>query len=694
MAVHLSNSTKNSEVQKVKNKKLHFCEFSGRRYYPETAQLVLDGETALLSGYSKDIFEMFLSRPGCQISKKEIIKKFWADKPCSIASFGKHIDKLRREIGDVQIDSDWQILNKGSRGFLIFQPQVKYRYHGLSPQYRILLVGVIFTVLLTVSILQMFKPETIQTVNPPPLTNRKGEITHPVASPDSKVIVYSRQSPNNSSWDLMVTRRGESTHRWLTQETKQDTYNIYASFSPSGQQLVWVRSDYRAFCEIITIDFDSISLTTSNRKTVYHCEPSQMIQTPQWLSESSLLMTSYFHNQPYGLVKLDLTTMEQTQITEPTDTIYGDYGVYYHAESGLAAYLRQSTGTGSELRIYNVNQQTHRLVKAYNHILYSVGWRNSEQLVVQSKDGFEILDLSGDSVRAKPIHFGEDETLQFPFIIDEQTIGFVQGPTMDRDILIHDLDGLSTSDELITIFDEHKVVLSKKSNSIIFPTMEKLKYRLYYKVGNRATPIVTLPRNARILDIATSPNDELIAYTLGNTLFVVDLHGKLLHQRSIAALGYAFSPDGKQLLIGQRFGKENSIISLSVEDDFNATQVTNGFLPKITQDGTLYFLRNVDGQAWLFRQTEASEEKLIKAPFPTMITHSNFFDVIDHSLFYIENENLIKQDLNSGEKVVIKKVKGNHFSMNYAQDFMVTTHAVTAQNNLIEFKLKFDDGSG
>ncbi|TQV89399.1 winged helix-turn-helix domain-containing protein [Aliikangiella coralliicola] len=690
------NLLKNPGIEKVDKKRIYYFEFEGCHYYPKTAKLVVDGSEFFLSKYEREILELLISRPGEQISRQEIIDLIWGDKPCAPKTFGKHIDQLRDYLGDRGLDKDSQKIQTITRGYLIFKPTVTPHYHGLAPSLRLLIKGSVASCLLTgfliIGVSDAFKSETFEAIEPKLLTSWKAGSKRPVVSPDGKVIIYSRQSKDSTTWDLLVTKRHSKTHKWLTHETLPHTQNTEPSFSPSGKQIVWVRSDHKTFCEVITMNFDTISLKTSDKKIVYQCMPSQLIRTPQWYSDSSLLLSSSLSSQPYGIIKLNLWTKEYTQITQPKDTIYGDYSIFYHPESQRAAFFRQSTSTGTELRVYDFTTQTDRLIRTYDHWLYSISWRNADQLVAQSDNSYEVINIANGSVKSVPISFQEAEPLQYPVLVDEHTIIFVRGPLRDREVIMHKLNDDSTEQVLTTLFDEHQgVVVKGKNNSIVFSLVENLKHHLYHMIDNEVTPFAELPRHSLVLDMAVSPNGELIAYLLGNTLFIKNRQGETLHSQPLTSTGFAFSPDSQYLFIGRRTEQETNILSLSVQEDFEPKNVTTGILPKVTQDGTLYFLRKISDQDWLFRQTDTGVEKVIKAPFSTTITHSNTFDVIDHSLFYIESENLTRLDLNNGEKVVIKKIKGNHFSMNYAQDFMVSVHAVTAQNNLIEFKLKHSD---
>ncbi|TQV89553.1 winged helix-turn-helix domain-containing protein [Aliikangiella coralliicola] len=690
------NLLKNPGIEKIDKKRVYYFEFEGCRYYPKTAKLVVDGTEIFLSKYEREILELLISRQGEHISRQEIIDILWKDSPCNLNTFGKRIDKLRDFVGDRGLDKDLQMIQSSARNYLFFRPKVTPHYYGLAPSQRSLIKGGVLSSLLTVSLIigfsGAFKSETFEAVEPKLLTSWKAGSKRPVASPDGKVIVYSRQAQNSSTWDLTVTLRHSKTHKKLTNETRAYTQNTEPGFSPSGKQIAWVRSDYRTFCEVITIDFDTTSLKTSDKKTVYRCKPSQLVRTPQWLSETSLLLSSRLGVEPFQVVKLNLWTEEDTFITEPNDTYYGDYNIYYHTESQRMAYLRQSTGIGSELRVYDFTTKTDQLIKSYEHPLYSIAWLNKDQLVAQSDESYEIVNIIDGNVKSTPVVFQEVEQLQYVFAIDERTIGFVRGPTMDREVVLHDLNNNTTNDMLVTVFDEYQgVVVKGKNNSIVFSLVENLQHHLYYRVGDRVTKIAELPRNGRVLDMAVSPDGELIAYLLSSTIFIKNRKGEILHSLSGVTKGFTFSSDSRHLVVSQKNEQGTSLLNLSVFEDFEAKEITNGFLPKADQDGTLYFLRKIDDQDWLFRQTDAGVEKILPAPFSTVQFHSNLYDVINHSLFYIENDNLTRLDLNSDEKTVIKKVKGDHFSMNYAQDFMVSVHTVTAQNNLIEFKLKHSD---
>ncbi|TQV87127.1 PD40 domain-containing protein [Aliikangiella coralliicola] len=676
--------------------------FAGLTYYPNKALLKIDDETRRVSGIPKSLLDGVLKYYPELVSMERLAEELWPDEPEKRTStnFYTQLRLVRKLLGDDKQEVDREtgekrprIIDFISTGFIGVTCKVETHYHESSLPYRTRSlsgwtkagISASLLAIATISFSFAFKDTVYYAQNKSQLSQLNGEFQRAATSPNGLITVYNFKYESSTSWHLIATNKQTSATSWLVTEQKPDTHNTEPNFSPSGKQLVWVRTDYKTHCEILVAEFEPDTLTFARTRKVLNCDPPMNARTPQFKNENEILVAVSDFQSPFRIIKLNLWTGEKTTITKPANENNNDYSLFYNSDNQQMAYLREADGTGAELRIYDFTHQTDSLLKKYPSALYSVAWINN-RIVAQSEKGYEAISTTASIT---PIQFNEVESLHFPFSDGPKAVGFVKGTLFNRDIVIYHLKTPSEFSQLSTKHADYVVVGAKNNDTLIFFSLKDGKNLVSYQKGKSTKVIADLQKNGAD-DLAVSPNGKTIAYKLENTLIVQDLEGKTLYSEITGISGFTFSSDSQQLLISKSSpNEEPTIVSLSLNNQFQPTTITKGFLPKTTNNKLYYMRKNpADEKVWLYEHSDDEPKPIMVAPFSTDRIYSYAFDIVNNNLYYFENDALVKTDLTTQEKTIVTPVENARgVSINNAEDLFLTTKKMPVQNSLISVEL-------
>ncbi|MCW9016644.1 MAG: hypothetical protein OQJ89_06760 [Kangiellaceae bacterium] len=683
-------------------KKLSHYSLGKILYDPYRAQIEITSKvksktkSKRISGYPKKILDILINSYPDTKTKEELAAQIWNNKD-AVAKFNTHLHALRNLLEDSKLVDEtsetkkeqWEIIDSVATGVVAIKPKVIPHYLSDNSQssrstlYSSITLATI-AILFTTAFLFGFMRTPFIPQNQTPLSELKGEFKRAAVSPDGNIIVYNYKAPDSTSWSLIASNRLSGMINWLITEQRPYTLNTEPNFSPSGEQLVWVYTDYQSFCDIFVANFDPTTLSLAPKKSVFDCTPPRLARTPHFKTESSLLISVSDFQTPYSVVEVDLWTGKQKMVTQPKNKTYGDYSLFYNPQNNKMAYIRQAQEGNSQLRLYDFDDQSDSLIKEFPYFLYSAAWLNSDHLVVQS----EVLSTTGAKL-STPIVLNSNESLHYPFTIGDNKVGFVKGRLVDRDITINNLANDTLIDRLSTKYNDYLAVTAKDSNVFAYFSLKDKKHQLFYATDHSKEPIVELDINASVFDFVISPDGKTIAYQIGNLLTVIDKTGKLLHTEHIDINGFTFSADSQQLLMGKSYPTEEStIISLSLDEKYQSKDIAKGFMPKVT-GSVLYYLRknSSDNQVWLYQHTGKGANALMPAPFPTARITSNSFDVINNHLYYIEQSFVVKMNLETRKIDKVAAVGSRSFSINNKENILVSTKRSPIQNELISIEL-------
>lgn len=653
-----------------------------------------------ISGQSKKIFDYLIEHNQRSVTRQELSILLWNSEDVPESRLYQAIRELRKTLGDSQ---PWQIIDTPSKNLVVLKPTVKFHRVGEwrdKSSWSFYKTALAASLLISISVFATnftnFNNGNIYTVKQSKhLTDIKGKKEFATMSPNGEVLLFTHQASLEQPRQL-TAKRVKPTYKAGEVKTlligNKNEYNTEPSFSPSGKRIAWIKTDYRKYCDVMIADFIAESLSINQARSVLDCSVKNFARTPQWKSETSLLISMpQGINKPNGIIEYDLLGKRKRTITAPNLSEQGDYSLYYNPHAQKIAYLRDSVKEGitTELRIYDFKRQKDFILKNYPHALYSIAWVDGERILAQGKKGYEIINLKKQTFS---LSIDINVPLHYPFSIDKNTIGFVVGHLSDRDIIKHNLLSKSKEISLSSPSIDYRVVVAKSSNDIAFFSERDNELKLFLAQGDHITPIKKFKKQDLIIDITISPDGKYIAYMLNSQLNVIDHTGKLLFQKNMPTFGLSFSFDGGQFIAGVRKDDTVKVVSYSIYEDFKPTEITSGFMPKIMPNGEIYFFEHL-GDAKLPTLSKIAPNGDVSRFFDVsfQLFRSTSFDIIDDHLYYVDEVNgskhLVKKNLETYEVTALYPVNSKYFSLNQSVTEMYSTSRAPVQNDYIQLKI-------
>lgn len=674
------------------------------KYEPKNSRIEINGRVSNISGQAKKTLDYLIEHRQRSVTRQELSILLWGTEDIPENRFYQAIKGLRKTLGDTQ---PWKVIDSPAKNLIALKPDIKFGSATWTIDKVLLsrnIIVLILFVLISISILvssfssdnslDVLNAYTVQESEY--LTDITGEKEYAAISPDGTVLLFTQRESRSHPWELAVKRlksTSQSRNIKVLITSKKNEHNTEPSFSPSGQRIAWIKTDYRSYCDVMIADFSSDNLSIHQAHSVLDCFNGAFARTPEWKDEASLLVSlPQGFDKPNRIEELDLISGKRTALTSPGKSEYGDYSLFYHRESKKIAYIRTtvSQATGTDLRIYDFKLDIDYKLKVYPELLASVSWLNENNIVARNDDSFEVISVDGIT---NPLSLDNFEQLNSPFSIEENVIGFVEGKWARLDIVKYDMTTGNKDRSLSSDSRENYAVIAKISRNIVFLSSRNGKRQLFFSQnGKVASPIMTFKNRYTISDIAISPDGKFIAYALDNQINVIDNTGKLYFRENTLVSGLSFSYDSSQLVAGVRKDGTTKLFSFSINENFRKTEITKGYMPKIEENGDIYFFEHLgnDKQPTLSKISVTGQlSRFFKVNF--QLFRSTSYDILDGYLYYVDKDSevkkLVKKSLNSAEATTLFPISSQYFSMDASGTQILSIETKPVQNNFIKIKI-------
>lgn len=705
-------------VTNDKTKKgLDFISIGDIEFCPTTLLIKVDDETKSIPPYACSILLELAKAYPSSISRRSLIEKVWKEKSCTKETLQKHIENLRAIINDKRPKNDkayqYQIIGIPTPNYLILLQRVEFFYldadnataktrlerriesREIKSRLRSKPWLAAATILIASPLFALLGSSDYRAIDYELVTNIKGEKERATYSKINDILIFMNKSNDSKSWDLVANRQSTDEQSIIFKGTRPNEYNTEPSFSPSGNKIAWVNTDYSNFCDVLVADFDPHELKLDNVNSVVDCLSDNFGRTPQWKNEKTILVSlSLGALQPSGIYQVDLNDNSRHLITAPRNSAVGDYNLAYNEQANMVAYLRQSAkkGIGSELRIYDFDTKEDKLINEFKNPIYATAWLNENSLVVRPDKNFEVVSLSG---HREVVEFNSVLSKSFPFSFGENEIGFVAGNLRESDVVLVNLLESTTDYKYSTTKHDYRSVIAKDTNEVAYVSLVSGSHQIYLSNNGVAKPLTKFSGRQFIQDIAISPDGQKIAYLSSETLNVINSSNQLLYSKAMTVAGMSFNNDGTALILGHQSDGKINIVRESLDRTSSKILVQNGSNPKVQPDGSIYFARlNIsDGKAHpsLYVLKNGEVTKVLERIPKNIISHnSNSYDVIGDEMFYTEQEServLRAQNLYSKEIRTVYNLVGKSFSLNRTATKLITVKKAKIQNSLGKIKI-------
>lgn len=479
-------------------------------------------------------------------------------------------------------------------------------------------------------------------------------------SPDGKFIIYSKNSVDDQTQRLVLhSLSGKQTVSTIPAPAKTEGNALVAVFSPDSKKLAFREFD-GASCRLVILDIKTLIQEFSVK-----C-PGSSISSLDWSPNGKYLITTKLDRQKKkeSLLLFELASRQFNQLSTPEFDSAGYLFPRFspNGKNIAVVFLRptnnlwviglidSSTGTFSE--VFQSEQKINQVV-----------WGNSDDelfyvLASSARSGIWKMDLqSGKSFhlfngKMMDLDFNA-KTKQFVFTQQKRENSIWRASKISNEREVHEMaivdSTYENSEPRLSPNDQHLAYISTRSgvDSIWIENLSTRKSERLFKM-----------KNAKVADIAWSPDGQKIAFTLieknRSRIIFINIDNKETNEfpRPSDTASGKWSPDGKSFYWMEKvnakwqLNKQGSG-SESVEHVF--TKPIRYYQPM--SNGNIYFQE-------ILSTTIYSYNVITKKPAQEIISQASHFgswDANDNALFYTawsanEQRNYLYQEVAASNK--------------------------------------------
>ncbi len=643
-------------------------------YDPELRELSIEGQAPQVIGHVQaKLLQLLYSNPEQYFSNDDLQREVWDGRVIENTTIRTTVSYLRKALGESE---DCKYIDSGRNKGYRFVADIEE----ITPQRQIkrLFPFAVIAGLAILLIYVVFQSSTPQVV-PKIETTLVGQELEATVS--GELMVFSHQAEGTDNWNLYSKQLGKERYFRLTEGAFDDNN---AAFSEDGRQIAFKRDDGKK-CQVITADFSQAKQKLINEKAVFECPKESNLASIGWKNSSNLYLSiSKSMLGKFEVKQFNLESKNLSDITSPSDSGRGDYFISVNKAINKVVYLRNVIGNKTEIWLYDEVTKESRKVKSIPMILMSVGWINNNELVVRT--GWRQLSrLNLNSGKLKTI-IEIDDTVSYPFVINNRTVGYMKGTQSVRDIVQVDRNGKSKNVISSSFRDDHPVY-AEKDGRIAFISNRTGKYQIWIQNQlGELTQVTKLTKNLRIWNLTISRDGQYIAFVVNAQLKIMRTDGTLLFESEKKHLNTnpVFSHNSKRIYFASNINGEWFIEYRNMNNLKAKTQLNKGYVikPCIGED-CYYFIKYKESE--LFKSeggnTHSTGVQLSNIQEPDQIT------IIDNLVYYLSieevNLELLVQNIETKEVSSVMTLSGTQFSIQ-EEPFRVYTTIARKPETLLQ----------
>ncbi len=682
------------------NKHPNTFQFEHWVYNARTHILSSENTSIPLTRTQASLLELFCLHSGEIISKDRLVEDVWDNKIITDNAISAALVQLRKTLGDDPKQPRYieTILNIGYR----FLPDVIYGFDekdekkGLLTKTSYKLTAVVVVSILFFFGFTLYLPERntgiqVSASYPKPITSAKGQELYGSYHAKTDLIVFSHQQLKDDLFTLSLIAKpmGEERYINLTDSAETQSSDFHAEISPSGNRIVFNRTNFTDQCDYMLADFDASELRLSNIQSIMPCPKGDGGLQISWKDEESLYLGySLKLGEPQAIYRLNIKSRELFALTDVEHIEgQGDYSFAYSKLANKIAYLRNIDDiNGIELWVLDLTNNSHKKLTTVKVVPFSVAWVNKgKYLVVRTAlSELSIVDMNGV---VSVIEGKTESSMSDPFSMSETKIGLMMKELYLSDVYIRDLNTHTTDNSLSSSTLDIRPAMAKLSEARAFVSKRDGLFQVWLSNKTGLSQLTHLQSLVAIQSLALSPDGHFLAYDADWGVVLLDETGKQLFVNSESSSNPTFSLDGQYLYFQT---KNEKISRLSLKTMKLTPFLIRGIAPKAGDNGVLYFIK--DRRLFKASATGGFSE-LGPLPEFSKISKPEHYDVIDGQLYYVKKIDgglkLVKRPLSGGEDVVVTELSDRNFSLNNDASLMFSNRLTNGETQLEAIELIF-----
>ncbi|WP_130243946.1 winged helix family transcriptional regulator [Pseudoalteromonas rubra] len=526
---------------------------NGRIYNSSTNQLTTrDNKQVQLKPIQAALLKLFIKHRGKLLSRDEIIQEVWKNKIVEDATVNSTLSRLRNVLGckgDV-IKTHHKIgyCLIGSVEPLehnIFSERITETALSLDPDSpvtepptskspsKLFNLSVLTLVSSLILLIIYFLQASIldNTTRPPsnptltPLTHTQGIEFFPSLSADKNWLAYTHKADQHSPFELLIQNA-------KTYETTviQDAPHMSSPFWAADNQTLYYQTFDNNRCEIKKITPAQIP-AQSTISTVTVCGGQLSISPIAISSDNTWLYFSYkaSKSMPFIVKRKNLITLEEQQLTFPSQKSYGDYSISLSRDNNKLAFIRSIADSLKELYVLDIEQNITSRIAQYRHVIYTTSWspNDNEIVFVDSNDNLAAIDVRTRETR---VLFSSEHHIQTPISVDTSTLLASVGEFKTNNVQAW---SLTQPDEpptplIQSSFNDRGAVMFKDTDTtkIAFISNRSGNNQLWLYDGQAYEQLTHFAAGHTLNNLQFSHDGQLISFLDNNQLAILSLAAK------------------------------------------------------------------------------------------------------------------------------------------------------------------------
>lgn len=311
------------------------------RFDPATNVLTGPGGPVLLEPKPSSLLAFFISNPGRDISRDELIEQVWAGQIVSDGAINRVVVQLRKALGD-----DGKI-----KRFIVTVPKVGYRFvakpslatvskpKAPAPGRRVVMVplaGLALFAILWLALFRVGPPPTAPAMTIAPLVRLSTEQFDAAPSPNSEQLIYSQKTETGAQLYWRRSPDSDAVSVGAAGGRASD-----AAWAPDGRRIAYQFTNAGS-CEIHLLAISDNF--PADAETLHTCPPGAAVSLAFSADGEKLYLTESASPQdPSVLFALNLASGALTQPAQPVPRGRGNHQIDIHPETGKILILNDES---------------------------------------------------------------------------------------------------------------------------------------------------------------------------------------------------------------------------------------------------------------------------------------------------------------------------------------------------------------
>jgi DNA-binding winged helix-turn-helix (wHTH) protein/Tol biopolymer transport system component len=484
-------------------------------YDPESRTISPQNSPPQVIGHVQaKLLQLLYSSPNVYFSNDDLQKEVWDGRYIENTTIRTTVSYLRKALGESE---DCKYIDSGrNKGYRFVADIEEITAERQLKKFSPFVVIAALAMLLVYVVMQTNTPRIIPKIQ----TTLLGQEVE--AFVNGEFMVFSHKPEGSQYWNLYSKKIGKERYYQLTNGSFNDRDS---AISEDGNWLAFNRHDGKN-CQIIVANLSKFEQQLTNAKKVFDCPDELPSVSVAWKDNNNLYLSySKTASNKYALYLLSIETAEIKNIVMPALSGRGDYFVTRNDKLKKIAYLRNVLGTKTEIWLYDETSSEPTKLVSIPLILMSIGWLDDSRLVVRTGHGkLSSLDINNGELKTL---FETDNTIHFPYVINNASVGYMSGFFTVKDIIKLEQDG--TSENIISSsFSDYGPVYAEKEGSIAFISNRTGKNQIWLlKQEGELLQVTNFKKYLKIDNLTISDDGQYIAFVINGHLQVIGTDGSL-----------------------------------------------------------------------------------------------------------------------------------------------------------------------